>query len=118
MGYCHCTSCRTYAGAPVSAFTLWPADRVQVVSGVEYLASYNKRGFSERRYCGICGGHVLVNHPTLGMVDAHASTLPDVAFRPVVHLNYQETVLPLKDGLPKLKDLPADIGGSGEEILE
>jgi hypothetical protein len=35
-----------------------------------------------------------------------------------VHLNYAETVLPMKDGLPKLKDFPVEIGGSGESILE
>lgn len=23
MGYCHCTSCRTWSGGPVNAFTLW-----------------------------------------------------------------------------------------------
>ena len=37
-----------------------------------------------------------------------------LAFKPTVHLNYEETVLPMKDGLPKLKDFPAAIGGSGE----
>ena len=26
--------------------------------------------------------------------------------------------LPVKDGLPKLKDFPAEIGGSGETLLE
>ena len=30
----------------------------------------------------------------------------------------QETILPMKDGLPKLKDFPAEIGGSGESIPE
>jgi hypothetical protein len=35
-----------------------------------------------------------------------------------VHLNYAETILPIKDGLPKLKDCPAEIGGSGETLPE
>jgi hypothetical protein len=39
-------------------------------------------------------------------------------FKPTVHLNYEETVLPIKDGLPKLKDFPAAIGGSGETMPE
>jgi hypothetical protein len=29
-----------------------------------------------------------------------------------------QTVLPMKDGLPKLKDFPAEIGGSGETLPE
>ena len=41
-----------------------------------------------------------------------------LAFKPTVHLNYEEPVLPMKDGLPKLKDFPAAIGGSGETLAE
>ena len=118
MGYCHCGSCRAYAGAPVAAFTLWKADAVSVTRGEDRLGTYNKTGFSGRRYCTGCGGHVLVEHPTLGMTDVHASTLPGLAFVPGVHLHYQETVLPMKDGLPKLRDFPAEIGGSGELLDE
>jgi hypothetical protein len=33
-------------------------------------------------------------------------------------VNYAETVLPMKDGLPKLKDFPAELGGSGEILSE
>jgi hypothetical protein len=35
-----------------------------------------------------------------------------------VHVNYAETVLPMKDGLPKLKDFPKEFGGSGESMAE
>jgi hypothetical protein len=35
-----------------------------------------------------------------------------------VHVNYAETVLPIRDGLPKLKDFPAEFGGSGESVPE
>ena len=35
-----------------------------------------------------------------------------------VHVNYAETVLPMRDGLPKLKDFPAEFGGSREQIGE
>jgi hypothetical protein len=41
-----------------------------------------------------------------------------VAFKAAVHLNYAETVLPMKDGLPKLKEFPAEVGGSGETMPE
>lgn len=118
MGYCHCESCRSYAGAPVAAFTLWKEGDVRVTKGEESLGSFNKAKFSERRFCTKCGGHVLVQHPSIGMIDVHASTLPSVDFRPAVHLNYAETVLPMKDGLPKLRDFPAEIGGSGEAMAE
>jgi len=35
-----------------------------------------------------------------------------------VHVNYSETVLRMKDGLPKMKDFPAELGGSGIAVAE
>ena len=58
------------------------------------------------------------NHPTLGLVDVFAATIPTLAFTPGIHLNYTETVLPMRDGLPKLRDFPAELGGSGQAIAE
>ena len=46
------------------------------------------------------------------------ATIPSVEFRPGVHVNYAETVLPMKDGLPKLRDFPAELGGSGVVVPE
>ena len=37
---------------------------------------------------------------------------------PGVHVNYESTVLRMKDGLPKLKDFPEELGGSGETLAE
>ena len=44
--------------------------------------------------------------------------LPSLKFKPAVHVNYQETVLRMKDGFPKLKDFPKELGGSGETVAE
>jgi hypothetical protein len=60
----------------------------------------------------------MTNHPTLGVVDVFSATIPTVSFQPGLHINYAETVLPMKDGLPKFKDFPADFGGSGETVPE
>jgi len=118
MGYCHCASCRSWSGGPVNAFTLWAPDAVKVTAGAENIATYQKTPASQRQYCARCGGHLMTNHPTLGLVDVFAATLPGLAFKPGLHINYAETVLPMKDGLPKLKDFPADFGGSGEAMAE
>jgi len=118
MGYCHCRSCRSWSGGPVNAFSLWRPEDVQVTAGAENLATFQKTAMSERQYCAKCGGHLMTNHPTLGLVDVFAATLPDLEFQPAVHVNYAETVLPIKDGLPKLKGFPAEFGGSGEAIAE
>jgi hypothetical protein len=60
----------------------------------------------------------MTNHPTLELVDVFAATLPTLAFSPGLHVNYAETVLPMHDGLPKLKDFPKEFGGSGEVVPE
>ena len=118
MGYCHCDACRRYSGGPVNAFTLWKIDNVKVTKGKESLGKFKSSEMSERCYCTKCGGNVFVEHATLGLIDIPAGVLPTLAFKPNVHLNYEETVLPMKDGLPKLKDFPAEIGGSGETMPE
>jgi len=118
MGYCHCRSCRSWSGGPVNAFTLWQPQAVRVTAGLEHVATFQKTDFSRRQYCTVCGGHLMTRHPTLGLVDVFAATLPSLAFTPGVHVNYAETVLPIRDGLPKLKDFPAEFGGSGEVLAE
>jgi hypothetical protein len=118
MGYCHCASCRSWSGGPVNAFSLWKPESIKVTKGAEHVATYQKTDLSQRQYCAQCGGHLMTNHPPLGLVDVFAATLPTLRFEPGVHVNYSETVLPMKDGLPKLKDFPEAFGGSGEAIPE
>ena len=118
MGYCHCDSCRRWSAGPVNAFSLWQPQAVRVTCGAEHLASFARTPMSERQFCRLCGGHVMVNHPPLGLVDVFAATIPALTFAPGVHVNYSETVLRMKDGLPKLKDFPAEFGGSGEMVAE
>ena len=118
MGYCHCRSCRSWSGGPVNAFTLWRPENVRVTSGVGHLALFQKTLLSQRKYCIKCGGHLMTSHPTLGLVDVFAATLPDLPFKPAVHVNYAETVLPIRDGLPKLRDFPAELGDGARNDWE
>ena len=118
MGYCHCRSCRSWSGGPVNAFSLWKPEAVRIVAGAENVATFQKSTLSQRQYCAKCGGHLMTGHPPLGMIDVFAATLPKLDFKPAVHVNYAETVLPMRDGLPKLKDFPKEFGGSGEILAE
>lgn len=118
MGYCHCTSCRTWSAGPVNAFTLWPPSAVRITKGADNIASYNKTAGSTRKWCKTCGGHLLTEHPTMGLVDVYAATIPSFPFKPGIHVHYQETVLHVHDGLPKMKDMPKEMGGSGATLPE
>lgn len=118
MGYCHCESCRHWSAGPVNAFTLWKPEALRITQGADTIGTYNKTPASLRKWCTSCGGHVFAEHPEMGLVDVYAAVIPDLPFQPAVHVNYQETVLHIKDGLPKLKDFPAEMGGSGETLAE
>jgi hypothetical protein len=118
MGYCHCRSCRWWSAAPVNAFTLWKPDAVRITEGAEHVGIFQKTPASQRQYCKKCGGHLLTNHPLLGLIDVYAAIVPTLKFNPGLHINYAETVLPMRDGLPKFKDVPAEFGGSGEQMVE
>jgi hypothetical protein len=118
MGYCHCKDCRAWSAGPVNAFTLWQPDAVKVIAGEDKLASYAKTDASHRKYCAECGGHVLSDHPAGNFVDVYAAILPTLKFEPALHVNYESAVLRITDGLPKLKDFPSEMGGSGETLPE
>ena len=73
---------------------------------------------SYRKWCKVCGGHLFTEHPTWKLIDVYAAAIPDFQFNAGVHVHYQETVLRIKDGMPKMKDLPAEMGGSGATVAE
>jgi hypothetical protein len=118
MGYCHCTSCRQWSAGPVNAFTLWPPQAVTITRGADQLGSYAKTPNSLRKWCNKCGGHLLTEHPNFKLTDVYAAVISDLPFRPMLHVNYGETVLQIHDGLPKQRDFPSELGGSGSLIGE
>jgi hypothetical protein len=118
MGYCHCSSCRQWSAGPINAFTLWKPESVKITKGGDQVATYSQAPNSFRKWCKACGGHVMTEHPVWGLIDVYAATIPQFPFEPGVHVHYQERVLPIRDGLPKQKDLPKEMGGSGTVIAE
>lgn len=118
QGFCHCESCRKWSASPINGFSLWKLGTVKVTKGAELVDSYAKTKFSTRKWCKSCGGHLFTDHPLWEVTDVFAATIPDFPFKPGLHVNYQETVLRVRDGLPKMKDMPSDMGGSGETLAE
>jgi hypothetical protein len=86
--------------------------------GGENIGTFRKTPRSDRQYCKKCGGHLMTTHPAWGLIDVYAATIPALKFVPGVHVNYAESVLPMRDGLPKLMDFLAELGGSGEPMPE
>lgn len=125
MAYCHCDSCRQWSSSPVSGFTLWNPDNMQIIKGKENIEGFtgnplsgDKEVVSNRMWCNKCGGHLYTDHPKMGLVDVPSAVIVDFRFTPAFHVNYQESVHHMKDGLPKFKDLPKEAGGTGEQLAE
>lgn len=118
MGYCHCESCRHWSAGPVNAFTLWQPNALKVTKGADNIGTYNKTPNSYRKWCKTCGGHIFTDHPPMGLVDVYAAVIPDLPFKPALHVFYGESRLPIKDGVVKLKDVPKEMGGSGDILPE
>ena len=117
-GYCHCESCRKWSAGPINAFSLWKPNAVRVTRGSDQIAEFSKTPLSVRKWCKICGGHLFTEHPPWELTDVYAATIPDFKFQPSVHVHYQQSVLRRQDGLPKFKDIPKEMGGSGDLLPE
>ncbi|WP_068115794.1 GFA family protein [Tropicimonas marinistellae] len=118
MGYCHCESCRSWSASPVNGFTLWNPENLTITEGAEHVGQYHKTENSHRKFCTKCGGHLMTDHPGMGLVDIYSAMLPELAFEPGLHVHYGEKVLRIPDGLPKFADLPGDFGGSDQQLPE
>lgn len=119
VAICHCTICRAWSAAPVTGASLWAPDHFKVTKGEDSLGSYAKTEGHDRKWCVKCGGHVYVDHSTTyGFMDVYGSILQGFDYQPAFHVNYENCIVPIKDGLPKFKDFPAEMGGSGELLEE
>ena len=116
MGYCHCDDCRAWSASPVNGFSIWSAEAVTITKGEEHIGTYKKTENSHRKFCKECGGHIMTDHPGGGIVDVYASILPGLSFEPSIHVYYGEKIMPVPDGLPKFKDIPKEMGGSGDML--
>ena len=117
-GYCHCRDCQAWSAAPINAFSLWKSDSVRITRGEADIGTFHKTENSYRKFCKVCGGHLMTEHPRMRLIDVYANLLQGLTHEPTLHANYGSKMVSLKDGLPKFQDLPAELGGSGESLAD
>ena len=115
-GYCHCRDCQAWSAAPINAFSLWKSDSVRISKGEAEIATFHKTENSYRKFCKVCGGHLMTDHPRMRLIDVYANLLQGCTHQPTLHAYYASKTVSVRDGLPKYSDLPADLGGSGEKL--
>ena len=116
--FCHCTSCRRWSGQLVTACILRPEDRVKFSKGNEKMYRFSITGHAEggRFSCQICGGAVCTFVPKRRLYDIFGGVLADFDFQPTMHINNGERVLSMQDDLPKFREMPERLGGSGDLV--
>ena len=78
MGYCHCSSCRSWSAGPVNAFTLWKPENVKVTKGAEFVGKFMKTPVSDRKYCTKCGGHLMTEHKAWSLTNVYAAVAREI----------------------------------------
>ena len=88
---------------------------VEIKKGNELVRRYEPNKGHLKCWCANCGGHLMNDHTNgYGFIDVYGSLIENFTFVPTAHLNYESTIMRMKDGLPKFKDFPSEFGGSGE----
>lgn len=84
-GYCHCRMCQRNTGAPVVAWTSFPAASFSWTAGspATYASSPNIR----RMFCANCGGWMVFLRENSSQVSINTASLDDpAAFPPQMHI--------------------------------
>lgn len=111
--YCHCDDCRAVTGGAFVPIALFSTDAVAVKGAGTFTWTYKTL---PRTRCSTCGTFLFGEPAGLGMRGVSGFLLPADMFKPSFHIHCQHAVLPVKDGLPHFKTLPASFGGTDEEV--
>ncbi len=90
---CHCTDCRKSAGAPMVAWTMYPAEAVKLTKGEPTIYHSSENG--RRHFCADCGTGVFYTNAVVlpGIIDIQSATYdnPD-AVAPQAHIQVAERI--------------------------
>jgi len=111
--YCHCGDCRAVTGGGYSPLALFPAASVKLAGGDTTTWTYRTM---PRTRCAHCGTLLFGESPGMNMRGVSGFLMPADLFKPTFHIRCQHAVMPVKDGLPHFKDVPAAFGGDDEAV--
>ena len=101
--YCHCSSCRRAAGAPLVPWGTFARDSFRVTRGT--LSEYRSSPPVLRGFCESCGSSLTYRHAARpAEIDVTLATLDDAAqLAPQMHVWVAEKLpwVAISDGLPR-----------------
>ena len=81
--HCHCETCRRTHASAFSSVAAVPRDKFRWVAGEELLSSYESSPGKFRRFCSVCGSHIMAERTSSGHVMLRLGCL-DNAVKPRV----------------------------------
>ncbi|CAE7308527.1 unnamed protein product [Symbiodinium natans] len=108
--FCHCLVCRSWTGSSGHFAVVFDEDLVQI-SGELISTRHGHRN------CARCLACITSRHSAAapGFLEVCGGILHSPP-RVQAHWNYGQRILSVKDGLAKFKDLPTELGGSGDVL--
>jgi len=87
IGHCSCRTCRKAHAAPFAATSRVPRDNFRFLSGEDKLRSFESSPGKLRRFCSVCGSHVLADRPAEPHIILRVATLDDdPGTKPLIHI--------------------------------
>ena len=90
---CHCNTCRKAQGAAYASTARADRGAFRFVSGEDRLTAFESSPGKRRRFCSICGSHILSEWLAEAQVVLRVATLDDdPGARPSLHIFAADTV--------------------------
>jgi len=87
IGHCHCHTCRKAHAAPFTSTAWVSREHFRWVKGQEWLSSFESSPGKLRRFCSLCGSHLIAERPAQPHVILRVATLDDdPGATPVAHI--------------------------------
>ncbi len=102
-GYCHCSMCQRWTGAPASAFVVFSFAALRITRGKPKF--YQSSLKVDRGFCSDCGSALFVRYPETDEFCVSIGSLDDAASAPPQRHSGIESQLPwfvLADDLPRI----------------
>jgi hypothetical protein len=109
-GYCHCRMCQRNTGAPVVAWTVFPAASFAWIASPP--ATYDSSAYAKRQFCSRCGSYmVFINADQPDEISVNTASFDDPgAFAPQKHIFAESRIawFDTDDDLPRHQRREAD----------
>lgn len=123
VGLCHCADCRTWTGGVGHLAVVFPMEQATIESG-DFVAFESTKVRVEdkgyRKNCSKCYSCIFSKHVDISggtSIELCGGLFPK-AFHLQAHMCYEQHIMSIKDGAPKLKDFPKELGGSGRRLVQ